>query len=118
MIELMIAVTIIAILTATGVVIYRNYIIKARVTKAQIEIRQLRMAIDTFGTPPSTEEGLQKLVDEKIIKKSGLMDPWGHPYQYRSPGENDDVDIWSLGADGKEGGEGNNKDITSWELDK
>ena len=43
-------------------------------------------------------------------------DPWGKPYQYRSPGEHGRVDIYSLGADGLEGGEGIDADLGNWEL--
>jgi general secretion pathway protein G len=42
-------------------------------------------------------------------------DPWGNDYQYRAPGQNGPFDIWSLGADGQEGGDGESQDITSWE---
>lgn len=115
MVELMIVVTIMAILTGTGVMIYRNYIHNARVTRAKTEIEQIKMIITTMGTPPGSEEGLNKLVEEGMMKKTGVTDPWGSPYQYRSPGEHDEFDVWSFGADGKEGGDGNNKDITSWE---
>ena len=42
------------------------------------------------------------------------MDPWGRPYLYLSPGEYREVDIYSLGADGLPGGEGQNADIGNW----
>ncbi|MFB6259456.1 MAG: type II secretion system protein GspG, partial [Thiohalorhabdaceae bacterium] len=43
-------------------------------------------------------------------------DPWGNPYQYLNPGKHGKVDVMSLGADGRKGGEGNNADIGSWQL--
>lgn len=76
--------------------------------------------LDTGTTPDS----LAELVDEPgnvagwngpYIKRSILNDPWGREYQYRSPGEHGDFDIFSYGADGQMGGEGKNADITSWE---
>ncbi len=115
MVELMIVVTIIAILTGISITVYRNYIQRAKVTAAKAQIEQLKTSILTMGTPPSSEEGLNKIVEEGLIKKQGLNDPWGRPYQYRAPGEHEEFDIWSFGADGKEGGEGFNADITSWE---
>ncbi len=50
-----------------------------------------------------------------LKKKELPKDPWGNPYQYRSPGRhNKDYDLYSYGADGQEGGEGENADITNW----
>ena len=67
------------------------------------------------GRFPSTEEGLQELVAKGLMKKIP-EDPWGNPYNYRSPGESDpEYEIWSFGADGKAGGDGFDADINSWE---
>jgi general secretion pathway protein G len=66
------------------------------------------------GNPPSTEDGFQALLTDGLIKKIP-KDPWGNEYQYCSPCDGHDYKIWSYGADGKEGGRGINKDITSWE---
>jgi general secretion pathway protein G len=50
------------------------------------------------------------------LKKGDVpKDPWGFDYQYRYPGENGSVDLWSLGADNRDGGEGENADIHSWD---
>ena len=50
------------------------------------------------------------------LKKNVIRtDPWNNPYQYRSPGQFGDFDLWSLGADNREGGEGENRDVRSWE---
>jgi general secretion pathway protein G len=79
------------------------------------------------ATYPSTEQGLQALVAKPASqpipnnwKSGGYLDripkdPWGHDYQMLSPGVHGEIDVFSLGADGQAGGEGNNADIGSWE---
>jgi len=105
---------------------------KAKTEIARSQISLLESALDQFrldvGRYPTTEEGLRALIeppqDEEVrsrwqgpyLKKKKIpLDPWGRPYQYRSPGEHGDYDLWSYGADGKPGGSGENADITSWE---
>jgi general secretion pathway protein G len=94
--------------------------------RAQIELLgagldQYRLDVGSY--PPSTV-GLEALVrnpnlanwNGPYLKKSVIpLDPWGRPYQYRCcPGEQGEYDLWSEGADGKPGGDGENADITSW----
>lgn len=99
---------------------------KLKATKAQIEL--LGTALDTLrldaGRYPTTEEGLEALRtrpggldkwDGPYLKKEVPLDPWGRPYIYRNPGEHGPYDLLSYGADGAPGGEGDNRDITSWE---
>jgi general secretion pathway protein G len=100
---------------------------KAKADAAKIEIGQIGQALDLYkletGKYPSSSEGLQALVSAPsgaanwngpYWKKSTIpKDPWGNDYRYSSPGQKGAYDILSLGADGKEGGEGTNKDITS-----
>ena len=99
---------------------------KLRTTKAQIEL--FGTALDTFrldvGRYPTTDEGLQALRqkpgglerwDGPYLRKELPLDPWSKPYAYRSPGEHGPYDIVSYGADGTPGGDGDNRDITSWE---
>jgi general secretion pathway protein G len=79
--------------------------------------------LDT-GVFPATEQGLNALRvrPEGLTQWSGPylpqdvpLDPWGHPYQYKYPGDHgDEPDIYSFGGDGVPGGEGNNADIVSW----
>jgi len=97
----------------------------AKVRAASSQISRISMAVESFyldtGTTP---DSLQELVDEPgdvtgwngpYIKSSILKDPWGREYEFRSPGQHGDFDIYSYGADGQQGGEGKNADITSWE---
>jgi general secretion pathway protein G len=99
---------------------------KLRTTKAQIEL--FGTALDTFrldvGRYPTTDEGLQALRqkpgglerwDGPYLRKDLPLDPWSKPYVYRSPGEHGPYEIVSYGADGTPGGDGDNRDITSWE---
>ena len=100
---------------------------KAKADAARIEIGQIGQALDLYkleiGRYPTTQEGLQALISAPAgvtnwngpyWKKSTIpKDPWGNDYRYTSPGQKGAYDILSLGADGKEGGEGTNKDITS-----
>ncbi len=121
LIEIMIVVTIIALLSA--VIIVPNvtkYLKRAKIEACKLQIKNFQTPLieyqSTKGNYPSSEEGLDALVKEGLLKKVPV-DPWGNPYHYRYPGENDqeEYEIWSNGPDGKEGGEGANADIKSWE---
>jgi len=97
----------------------------AKVRAASSQISRLSMSVETFYLDTgSTPDSLEDLVREPqsaagwngpYVKPSLLKDPWGREYQFRSPGEHGDFDIYSFGADGQQGGDGNNADITSWE---
>ena len=100
---------------------------KAKADAARVEIGQIGQALDLYklevGRYPTTQEGLQALVSAPAgaanwngpyWKKSAVpKDPWGNDYKYAAPAAAAPYEITSLGADGKEGGEGVNKDITS-----
>lgn len=124
---------ILVVLTLIGVVlgiVGSNYLGKSEQAKAKaakIEIEQISQALDLFklelGRYPSTQEGLQALISAPpgtsnwngpYWKKSSVpKDPWGNEYKYSAPGQSGPYDITSLGADGKEGGDGPNKDLSS-----
>jgi general secretion pathway protein G len=126
---------ILVVLTLIGIVmgiVGGNYLgqgEKAKQKAAKIEIEQIGQTLDLFklevGRYPTTQEGLQALItaptgvsnwNGPYWKKNTLpKDPWTNEYKYASPGQHGAYDIWSYGADGKEGGEGVNKDVTSWE---
>jgi general secretion pathway protein G len=108
---------------------------EAKVAEAKVQIRNFETALKLFkldnGFYPSTEQGLQALVEKPttgripehwreggyLEQKKIPLDPWGNPYVYISPGLHGDYDIICYGADGKEGGEGFDADITSWNID-
>ena len=126
---------ILVVLTLIGIVmgiVGGNYLgqgEKAKQKATKIEIEQIGQTLDLFrleiGRYPTTQEGLQALISAPTgvpnwngpyWKKNTLpKDPWTNEYKYASPGQHGAYDLWSYGADGKEGGEGINKDITSWE---
>lgn len=128
-IEIMIVVSIIGLLMALVGPRFIRGREKAEVQAAVAQIENLGTALDTLrldmGRYPSTQEGLAALVrrppsserwDGPYLKKDVPPDPWGRPYYYRSPGEGGrPYDLYSLGADGSPGGDGFNRDVTSWE---
>jgi len=109
---------------------------KAKRVKVKMDIASLETALKMYkldnGVYPSTEQGLQALVEApesgvipKKWRKGGYIeknkvpkDPWGNEFVYISPGVNGDFDIISYGLDGVPGGEGDdNKDINNWEIE-
>lgn len=98
---------------------------KQAAAKAQIEL--LGQSLDQFrldiGRYPTSQEGLNALVanpgtenwDGPYLKKALPADPWGKPYNYQCPGTHGEYDISSYGRDGTAGGEGEDKDVTSWD---
>lgn len=103
----------------------------SKVKAARTQIEMLGATLDTYRLDmsryPSTAEGLPALFEKPAeiapgsvwrgpyLKKRVEKDPWGNSYIYKSPGEKAEYEISSLGADGKEGGEGDDADIHSWE---
>ena len=107
---------------------------KAKKVRARADIEALSGALKMFkvhnGFYPSTEQGLEALVIEPDVGRAAKnwqeggylekgkvpLDPWGNEYKYLSPGiNNPDFDLWSVGPDGEDGGEGDGKDITNWD---
>lgn len=100
----------------------------AKLKTAKVQIHDLEQACETFkldvGRFPSTAEGLQALVERPssgqnwlgpYLKKGLPKDPWGNPYHFESPGKHGEIDIFSLGADGAPGGDGENADVGNWD---
>ena len=130
LIEIMVVVIILGILAGLVLPRFMGRTEEARRTKARIQIENLESALKLYkldnGAYPSTEQGLEALVQKPTIgffpknwREGGYLekgkipsDPWGRPYVYLSPGvKSKDFDLKSLGADGEEGGEGDNEDI-------
>lgn len=130
LIEIMVVVVILAILAATVVPKIMDRPEEARITKAKQDIRALEAALDLYKLDnfayPDTEQGLESLVrkpsggnEPKRYRQGGYIktlqtDPWGNPYQYLSPGEHGEADIFSLGPDQSP----SDDDIGNWNLDK
>lgn len=128
-IEIMIVMSIIGLLMAlVGPRLMRGRE-KAETQAAAVQIENLGAALDTFrldvGRYPTTQENLDALErrpgsadrwDGPYLKKSVPMDPWGRRYVYASPGNSGrPYDLYTLGADGAMGGDGPNRDVTSWD---
>ncbi len=131
MIELLIVLVIIGLLAAlVGPALFQR-IAPAKQSAARAQIENFMTALDTYyidtGHFPTSQQGLAALRTRPenepkwngpYLKKEIPKDPWGNAFQYRSPGRSGGYEIASLGADGKEGGEGDNQDINSWEAEK
>ena len=130
LIEIMVVVIIIGILAAIVAPNVIGRVDDAQLTKAKAEISNIENALkfyrlDNFAYP-STEQGIDALVTQpndptiRNWKPGGYLDrmpkdPWGNPYQYLNPGNNGAIDIYTLGRDGRPGGEGLDADIGNWD---
>jgi general secretion pathway protein G len=126
--ELLLVLVIIGLLAAlVGPTIYQR-IRPAKQSAAKAQIENFASALDSYyvdmGAYPSTQDGITALRTKPdgalawngpYLKKEIPKDPWGTAYIYRAPGRNGGYEIISYGADGREGGEGENADINSWE---
>jgi general secretion pathway protein G len=131
LVELMVVIVILGLLATIVAVNVIPAGDKAAVQKAKTDIATLEQAIEMYRLDnmsyPSTTDGLQALVSPPAslaqpvrYRQGGYVkrlpdDPWGRPYRYASPGSHGAFDIWSLGADGQEGGEDENADIGNWD---
>ena len=117
LIEIMVVVVIIGILASFIMPKIMDKPGESRIAKAQHDIQSIGSALDLYKLKafnyPTTDEGLQALVGQQLDKLP--QDPWGREYFYLSPGQHGDYDLYSYGADGKQGGEGENADINSWQ---
>lgn len=117
LIEVMVVVVILAILATVVVPRIMDRPDQARVTKAKQDIRAVESALNLYRLDnfryPTTDEGLEALVPKYL--DSLPTDPWNNQYLYLSPGEKGEFDLYSLGADGTEGGEGVDKDVANWD---
>lgn len=132
LLEVMVVIVILGILASLVVPNLLGNKEKADQQKVVTDLVALENSLDMYkldnGVYPSTEQGLQALVSKpagapepRNYRNGGYIkrlpqDPWGNEYQYLSPGEQGEIDIYSLGADGQEGGEGTATDIGNWNL--
>ncbi|MBB5214191.1 type II secretion system major pseudopilin GspG [Parapusillimonas granuli] len=126
LIEIMVVVVIMGIMAALIVPNIMDRPDQARAVAARQDIGAIMQALKLYrldnGRYPTTEQGLRVLTGEAAAggpKGRSYMDhlpndPWGTPYQYLNPGVHGEIDVFSLGADGRAGGEGNDADIGSW----
>lgn len=118
LVEVLVTLVIISLLIGFTVVSVVPQIAKGKTVRVQGDLASIETALEMYSLDkfnyPSEQEGLASLVENGYIKKLSL-DPWGNPYEYRNPGENAVIDIFSLGADGEPGGEDQNADIGNWQ---
>ena len=135
LIELMVVIVILGLLAGVIIPRFMGETDKAKVATTKMQIASLESALKMYkldnGSYPSTEQGLQALVEAPTAgnlptnwRKGGYLekgkvpkDPWKIDYIYICPGSHGDFDLSSLGADGEPGGEGFDKDINNWEIE-
>jgi general secretion pathway protein G len=134
LIEIMVVVVILSILAAVVVPRIIDRPDQARIVKAKQDIRILKNALDLYKLDnynyPTTDQGLEALIEKpggsdgpRKWKEGGYIerlpkDPWGNSYLFLSPGTHGAIDIYSLGADSQNGGDGIEADIGNWNLDE
>lgn len=131
LIEIMVVVVIIGLLAAIVAPQVMTNIDTASINRAKQDIRSIEAALNLYRLDnlkyPSTDEGLAALTGQTPGAGSGAgaakqylrnvpTDPWNNAYHYEYPGRRGDFDVYTLGADGQEGGEGVNADIGNWDL--
>jgi len=101
----------------------------AKTKTAKVQIEDLSATLDMYhldmGKYPTTEQGLQALVERPddakrwngpyLSKNKVPQDPWGSDYKFESPGQKGKFDLYTFGADGTEGGDGEDQDVVSWD---
>jgi len=130
LVEILVVLVIMGLLISIVAPTVLNRADEARVQKVQADFKAIETALKIYRLDnfvyPTTEQGLEALVEPSPIdpqprnfKKGGYLaevprDPWDRPYLYLSPGDNGEVDIYTLGADGLSGGDDQNADIGNW----
>ncbi len=128
LLELLVVITILGLLTVAVGSVALNYLGGAKTDTTALKVDQVMAGLDYFrldvGRYPSEEEGLNALWQKPanadrwngpyVKKQDTLMDAWGKSFLYKVPGEHGPIDVYSLGSDGAEGGEGEAQDVTSW----
>ncbi len=134
LLEILVAMAIMAILGGIMVTQFLGQTERANYERLKGDIAVIDSALIQYHSDnfllPSTEQGLEALITKPTVSpepknyaRRGYLkelknDPWGNPYQYAYPGEFGEYDIYSLGADGEEGGEGLSADIGNWNIDE
>jgi len=127
LLELLVVMVILGLLAGYVAPKFFAHIGKAEVKTARAQIDSLEKALDAYrldmGDYPSSEAGLAALTHRPgnetrwsgpYLKKAVPNDPWGHPYQYKQPGEHGEFDLYSFGKDGQPGGSGEAEDLGNW----
>lgn len=125
LLELLIVLSILALLAGLVAPRIIGYLSSAKTDTAKLQVQNIEASLDLYrldvGRYPEALDalvvrpsGVDKWNGPYLRKDSGLLDPWGNKYQYRFPGQHGEFDIFSFGADGQEGGDGENQDVKNW----
>ena len=128
LLELLVVLGIIAMLAGIVGPQVMKHMGESKIKAAKVQIEDLSATLDMYkldlGNYPTSEEGLKALIESPdsakrwngpYLRKSKVpLDPWQNEYKYVFPGEHGKFDLFSLGADGKEGGEGEDQDLVRW----
>jgi general secretion pathway protein G len=130
LVEMMVVIVIIGLVTAIVVINVLPSQDTARIEKARADIHVIEQALELYRLDhsryPAMEQGLQALIEppgqegQMAARRESYIrrlpnDPWGRPYQYVLPGEHGVFDLFTLGADAQDGGEGIDADIGNWQ---
>ena len=129
LLEVLVVLVILGLLAAVvaGPQIFK-YLGTAKSEAAKVQVQQISSALDLYrleiGRYPTDEEGLPALMEAPsgvskwngpyLKKKEAIVDPWGRQFLYKMPGQHGDYDLYTLGADNAQGGNGEDQDITNW----
>ncbi len=128
LVELLVVLVILGLIVGFAAPQVFKYLGGAKTKAAQVQIERLSSILDLYrlqvGRYPNDNEGLEALIERPadaerwdgpyLKKATALIDPWKNPYLYRFPGDHGAFDLYSLGADGREGGDGEDQDLGSW----
>ncbi|SEG05074.1 type II secretion system major pseudopilin GspG [Marinobacterium lutimaris] len=129
LLELLVVLVILGLLASLVGPQVLRHVGSSKTQTAALQIQELGAALDLYrlevGNYPTTQQGLESLISEPsgvsnwngpyLTKKVVRQDPWGNDYLYRSPGEHGVYDLYTLGADGREGGDDENSDVSNWQ---
>lgn len=131
LIEIMVVVVILGILAGFVVPKIMDRPDQAKIVRAQADVRAIESALNMYKLDnhryPASDQGLSALTQRPSggdapsnWKQGGYLDkvpkdPWGNEYRYLNPGQHSSIDVYSLGADGQEGGDGVDADIGNWD---
>jgi len=122
----MVVIVLIGLLAGAVTLATRSYLVSGKQSVAKLEISKICEALDTFYAVydryPTNDEGLEVLAEPSEKFEDGLLnkvplDPWSNPYEYVHPARDAAYEVISYGADGREGGEGADRDLSSRDLD-
>jgi general secretion pathway protein G len=128
LIELLVVLAILGFLAAIATPMVIHYLYTAKIETARTEVHEISGILDEYrldtGNYPTTQQGLEALIKAPegaenwngpyMKKANGLNDPWGHPYNYRSPGQYGEFDLYSYGPEGDKGNTGAKPLIANW----